>query len=260
MRAVRLAAWNQKEGALRFDELKGLGFQVVYEPMDPEALLRTLEGERPGALVIDLSRSPALGRDVGVAVRVRASTRAIPLVFVGGSEEKADAIRKLLPDAEFSSWKGVGDALKRAMELPPKDPIIPDSAMAGYSGTPLPKKLGIKSSVRVLLAGAPTDFPDTLGPLPEGAALTRRFSSSVDLVLWFVRSQKELGRDLPKWVARVPKGGMWIIWPKKSSGFVTDLRQDFVRRCGLDAGLVDYKIAAVDSTWSGLKFAVRKVV
>ena len=90
--------------------------------------------------------------------------------------------------------------------------------------------------------------------------MTRRFSSSVDLILWFVRSQRELDRGLPKWVDRVGKGGIWIIWPKKASGVVTDVQQNSVRRCGLDAGLVDYKIAAVDSTWSGLKFAVRKVV
>jgi hypothetical protein len=237
-----------------------MGFQVVYESLDPGALLCSLEEERPRALVIDMSRSPALGRDVGIAIRVRASTRGIPLVFVGGVKERVAAVRKLLTDAEFSSWEGVEAVLRTAIESPPKDPIVPDSAMAGYSGTPLPKKLGIKSKGRILLAGAPPGFSDTLGPLPDGTTLTRRFSPSVDLILWFVRSQRDLDRDLPKWAARVPKGGMWIIWPKKSSGVVTDLQQNAVRRCGLDAGLVDYKIAAVDATWSGLRFAVRKVV
>lgn len=260
MSAVRLVVWNEKEGRVRFAELTRLKFQVVFDPMDPGSLLRLLEEERPKALVIDLDRSPALGRDVGVAVRVRASTRAIPLVFVGGKEEKVAAVRKILPDAEFCGWEGVETALKKALASAPERPIVPESPMAGYSGTPLPRKLGIKSGVRVLLAGAPSDFPDTLGPLPDGATLTRRYSPSVDLILWFVRSRRELDRDLPKWVERVGKGGMWIIWPKKASGVVTDVQQTSVRKCGLDAGLVDYKIAAVDSTWSGLKFAVRKVV
>lgn len=258
MRVVRLAAWNEREGRVRFSELERLGFQVAYEPMDAGELLRSLEEERPVALVIDLNRSPALGRDVGVAVRVRASTRPIPLVFAGGPAEKVDAVRKLLPDAEFAPWEGVGAALEKVLRVPPQGPVVPDSPMAGYSGTPLPKKLGIKAGVRILLTKAPSDFPGTLGPLPEGASLTRRFSPSVDLILWFVRSQKELDRDIAKWAGRVGKGGMWIIWPKKSSGVVTDVQQNAVRKCGLEAGLVDYKIAAVDSTWSGLKFAVRK--
>ena len=260
MSAVRLVVWNEEEGRVRSAELKRLRFQVVFDSMDPGSLLRLVEKERPKALVIDLDRSPSLGRDMGVAVRVRASTRAIPLVFVGGKEEKVAEVRKVLPDAEFSPWEGVGIALEKALTSAPEKAVVPDSPMAGYSGTPLPKKLGIKGGVRVLLAGAPSDFPDTLGPLPKGVTLTRRFSSSVDLILWFVRSQRELDRDLQKWVDRVGKGGIWIIWPKKASGVVTDVQQNSVRRCGLDAGLVDYKIAAVDSTWSGLKFAVRKVV
>ena len=255
-----MAAWNQSEGVARVAELEELGFQVAYDPLDPGQLLQSLEEKKPGALVIDLSRSPALGRDVGIAVRVRASTRTIPLVFVGGSDEKVAGVRKLLSDAEFSSWEGVGSALKRALKAPPPDPIVPDSPMAGYSGTPLPRKLGIKSGGRILLVRAPSDFSETLGPLPEGVTLMRRFGASVDLILWFVRSQKELDDGLPQWAPRVPKGGMWILWPKKSSGVVTDLQQNAVRRCALDAGLVDYKIAAVDSTWSGLKFAVRKAV
>jgi hypothetical protein len=259
MSYVRLASWKQGDGAARADELRELGFKVVFEPMDPGALIRKVAEEQPSALVIDLTRSPALGRDVGIAVRVRTSTRTVPLVFVGGPEEKVAAIGKLLPDAWFSPWEGVAEALRKAVESPLEDPIVPDSAMAGYSGTPLPKKLGIKSSSRVLLVSAPAGFSDTLGGLPAGATLTRRFSPSVDLILWFVRSRRELDQDLARWKTRIPQGGIWIIWPKTSSGVVTDLRQGVVRGCGLAAGLVDYKIASVDSTWSGLKFSVRKV-
>jgi hypothetical protein len=79
----------------------------------------------------------------------------------------------------------------------------------------------------------------------------------VDLVLWFVRSARELEGGIETWSARVGKGGLWIVWPKKSSGFATDLQQAIVRKTGLKAGLVDYKIAAIDQTWSGLKFAIR---
>jgi hypothetical protein len=231
---------------------------VHFEEMDPASHLRELKEDPPGALVIDLSRSPAQGRDLGVAVRVRASTRRVPLVFVGGSEDKVSRVRKVLPDASFTDWLGVVEAVEDVLKNPPADPVVPDSALAGYSGTPLPKKLGIKPSFRVLLAGAPPDFKATLGELPEGVVLAKRFSSKVDLILWFVRSKRELEAGIAIWAARVGKPGIWIIWPKKSSGTPSDLQQTVVRGMGLDNGLVDYKIAAVDETWSGLKFAVRK--
>ena len=258
MKPVRLAAWREEEGRARAGELEGLGFDVDFEPLDPGGILKAVKENPPKALVIDLSRSPAAGRDVGVAVRVRASTRSVALVFAGGDREKVEKVRAVLPDAEFGSWDQIGPAVRRALEGPPDDPVVPDSALAGYSGTPLPRKLGIKPSGKVLLAGAPPGFEGTLGPLPDGASFVTRFSQRVDLILWFVRSGKELEREIDKWAGRTPRGGIWIIWPKKSSGVASELQQNVVRKAGLDAGLVDYKIAAIDQIWSGLKFAVRR--
>ncbi len=259
MKTVRLAAWNAAEGRLRRGELERMGHRVVYELLGAGELIHTLKEECPGAVVIDLSRSPAQGRDLGVALRVQGTTRHLPLVFAGGSPEKVAGVRKILPDAEFASWVEIDSALERALKNPPANPVVPDSMLAGYSGTPLPKKLGIKASSRVLLVGAPPDFPTVLGDLPEGATLVKRFGPGVELILWFVRSRRELEKNMDRWVSRVGKGGIWIIWPKKSSGVLSNLKQDVVRRTGMDAGLVDYKIAALDHTWSGLKFAVRKV-
>jgi hypothetical protein len=258
MKPIRLVSWKEEEGRAKERRLGELGYQVIYEAADAGKLLKILKEDRPEALIIDLSRSPAQGRDLGVALRVRASTRHIPLVFAGGAEEKVERVKSVLPDAEFTSWELVGVALQRALTNPPASPVVPDSALAGYSGTPLPKKLGIKPSSKVLLAGAPPDFSDILGALPEGATLVNRFSEDVDLILWFVRSGQELKRDVGKWYSRVGKDGIWILWPKRSSGVASDLQQSLVRRAGLDAGLVDYKIAAVDAVWSGLKFAVRQ--
>jgi hypothetical protein len=257
MKPIRLAAWKEGEGEARAKILADLGFDVVFEPLDPGGILKAVTADPPVVLVIDLDRGPAAGRDVGVAVRVRASTRSVALVFAGGVAEKVDRVRSLLPDAEFAPWEEIGPAVERALEEPPNDPVVPDSALAGYSGTPLPKKLGIKPSSRVLLVGAPSDFPDALGTLPDGARLLKRFGPSVDLILWFVTSCRELKRGLETWVGRTPRGGIWIVWPKKSSGVATDLQQAVVRKAGLSAGLVDYKIAAIDQTWSGLKFSVR---
>jgi hypothetical protein len=88
--------------------------------------------------------------------------------------------------------------------------------------------------------------------------LLSRFTSGEDLILWFVRSRAELTRGIEKWAPRVGKGGIWIFWPKKAGPRASDLSQADVRNAGLHKGLVDFKICAVDHTWSGLRFSVRK--
>lgn len=132
--------------------------------------------------------------------------------------------------------------------------------MAGYSGTPLPQKLGIKPGHRVALVNAPNGFVgETLVPLPGDFAIetnTRR--GSFDVIVFFTRSAAELGkRFLPLARRLVANGGLWVAWPKQASGVPTDLGEGEVRAIGLAAGLVDNKVCAVDTTWSGLRFVIR---
>ena len=130
--------------------------------------------------------------------------------------------------------------------------------MAGYSGTPLIKKLGIKEGSRVALVNAPTDFQLTLGELPQLVEFVKHTAKSLDIILLFVLTERVLARDFTKVAGRLAANGMiWVAWPKKSSGVTTDLSFDRVQRIGLDAGLVDVKICAIDDTWSGLKFVYR---
>lgn len=130
--------------------------------------------------------------------------------------------------------------------------------MAGYSSTPLAKKLGIKGGSRVALVNAPDDFEATLGELPDNVDLVKRINNSIDIILLFVTSERTLARDFARLAKKLVSNGMiWIAWPKKSSGVATDLTFANVQRIGLDAGLVDVKICAVDETWSGLKFVYR---
>ncbi len=253
-----LAHWKASEGRERARELEELGYSVRFYPVDAGRLLRILKDDPPEAIVVDLSRSPAQGRDLAVALRVHGATRLTPLIFAGGAPEKVAGVRRVLPDAVFVSWGEIGGSIRQALAHPPSSPVVPDSILAGYSGTPLPKKLGIKRGMSVLLTRAPDGFQGLLGPLPDGARLVKRYGGDVELILWFVRSAAELERGIEKWASRVGKGGIWIIWPKKASGFPSDLTQNKVRRIGLDAGLVDYKIASIDQTWSGLKFALRR--
>jgi hypothetical protein len=140
-----------------------------------------------------------------------------------------------------------------------RNPVIPPDLMAGYSGTPLPRKLGIKESSRVGLLGAPPDFDKTLGTLPDTVQLRWQARGTVDLVLLFAGSRAELKKRFTAATRMVTPGGtLWILWPKKASGVATDLTQNDVRSHGLDANWVDFKICAVDATWSGLRFARRK--
>ena len=136
--------------------------------------------------------------------------------------------------------------------------------MAGYSGTPLPKKLGIKTGTRLGLVGAPDDFAETLGDLPDDVSPrpVARGKNQFDVIVCFARSSRELARDLPALPARLhPTGGLWIARPKKttkkSAGLATDLTEAEVRARGLATGLVDNKVCAIDDTWSGLRFVVR---
>jgi hypothetical protein len=253
-----LAHWRASEGRERARELEELGFSVRFHPVDAGRLLRILKDDPPEAIVVDLSRSPSQGRDLAVALRIHGATRFTPLIFAGGAHEKVAGVRKVLPDAVFVSWDEIGGSIREAIEHPLSNPIVPDSALAGYSGTPLPKKLGIREGMTVLVARGPDGFRESLRPLPDGARLVKRYGGDVELILWFVRSAGELEKGIEKWASRVGKGGIWIIWPKKASGFSSDLTQVTVRRIGLDSGLVDYKIASIDGTWSGLKFALRR--
>ena len=130
--------------------------------------------------------------------------------------------------------------------------------MAGYSGTPLPKKLGIKEGSRVALINAPKDFESELGELPDNVEFIKRPTKSLDIILFFVLTERALAQDFAKLAAKITANGMiWIAWPKKSSGVVTDLSEQRVRELGLNAGLVDVKVCAIDETWSGLKFVYR---
>ena len=130
--------------------------------------------------------------------------------------------------------------------------------MAGYSGTPLAQKLGIKDGHRVAFPSAPEGFRDLLGELPDGVSIKARVRGPLDVIVFFTKSRAELERRLPALRrAMDPAGGLWIAWPKRSSGVETDMTEDVAREFGLANRLVDNKVAAIDETWSGLRLVIR---
>ena len=131
--------------------------------------------------------------------------------------------------------------------------------MAGYSGTPLPKKLGIKPGSRVAVLSAPNRFLEsTLDPLPDQVELRSRARGPLDVILFFTKRRAELERRFDTLVNALDRAGaLWVAWPKGTSGVPTDLTENVVRDIALPKGLVDTKVAAIDETWSGLKLVIR---
>ena len=130
--------------------------------------------------------------------------------------------------------------------------------MAGYSGTPLPKKLGIKPGFRVALPGLPADVRPELKDALAGCSVVKDGKGPLDFVIIFTRSSAELRTEFAALARKLAAAGMlWVSWPKKSSGVASDLDENIVREIGLKAGLVDVKVCAVSEIWSGLKFVIR---
>ena len=259
MPLVRLVCWKQDLARERARALEGSGFEVDSSPLNPGEFFAHLRANPPAAVLIDLDRLPSHGREVAVALRARKATRLLPIVFAGGLEEKVKRIRDELPDAQFTGWNAVAHALKRAMRTAPTEPVQPVAHMQRYAGSSLVKKLGLAPKMKAALLGAPEDFVEKLGDLPDGVEVQTRLSSQTKLAIWFVRSRQELEAEAELLSVRLPTGSsVWIVHPKQSGRYRVDFNQNDVRAAGLAAGLVDYKVCAVDADWSGLKFTHKK--
>ncbi len=254
MPTVRLIHWNEDEGLERQKQLEALGYDVAFEFGDG-TVQRTLRASPlPDAVVIDHTRLPSHGREVGRALRTSRTTRLVPLVFVAGDPAKVAQTRALLPDATYTTWGRIKTALPKALARKVTAPVVPADTM---SGKPAVDKLGVKAGFTVCLLGSPKGFAGTLTPLPKQVTFTARPDASCDLFLCFVRSARELHTQLLALRDRIDRQSLWLIWPKKASGVRSDLDGNIVRTTGLAAGWVDYKVCSIDGTWSGLAFKKR---
>jgi hypothetical protein len=255
---IKLIHWNAAEAERRAGQLKALGYEVDADPPRGLDFLKSWQVNPPAAVVIDLSRLPSQGRDMGLAVRQKKSTRSIPVVFAGGDPLKVAQIQTFLPDAFYANWDEMEQAIKWAIANPPAEPVAPKSLFDAYAGQALPKKLCIRPGMKVLLLEAPQDFTRVLGELPKDVSLQAGEENRGDLIVWFVRSLDKLTDQIEAMSQRQDFRFLWISWPKKTSGIKTELTQQIVREAGLGHGLVDFKICSVDETWSGLCFTRRK--
>jgi CheY-like chemotaxis protein len=262
---ILLFHWNAAEAAERAAWLREAGYAAEAHAGNGSAeALREIRANPPDAFVVDLRRIPSHGRAVAAWLRETKATRYLPIVFVEGDAEKTEGVRALFPDADFTDWDRMRSTLRGALRSTRgrtpstrSEPARP-GVFAGYSGTPLPKKLGLKSGVTLMLLDAPIGFERVLGDLPSDTRIIRQARGDADVILLFAKSMARLTRRFPTAAKRLVKGGrLWLVWPKKSSGVSSDLSERSVRAFGLASGFVDYKISAIDPTWSGLCFARR---
>jgi hypothetical protein len=258
MANIHLIHWQLEESRQLAEKLTDLGHTVNIQVPNGPQFFKDLQAKPPQIMVIDLSRLPSQGRDTGINLRTHKSTQMVTLIFVGGDPLKVAKIKEILPDAFYCKWDEIVTVLREAIHNPPAGKRI-DNVFAGYSGKPLVNKLGFKKGMRVCLINSPGDFMRTLENLTDGVDLITELDSPCNFILWFVKFKSELNAMIPSLalICKEQHTRLWICWQKKSAGVESEVTQPMVRQAGLDHGLVDYKICAIDATWSGLLFTWR---
>ncbi|HEX6666761.1 MAG TPA: hypothetical protein VF081_09225 [Solirubrobacterales bacterium] len=255
---IRLVHWKAEEVPERAARLEAEGYAVDGKVPGTSIGVKQLREDPPAAFVIDLGRRPSHGREVAHALRQSKALRGIPILFVGGAEEKVARIRAELPDAAYAEWDGIGAAVSAAIAAPPADPVVPSSDSEPKSGRPLTQKLGVKPGTTIALLDAPEGIEATLAPLPDGVTLRAGNRGAREMTIWFVTARAQFAKRFTAVAKAVGEGTLWVAWPKGSSGVETDLSENAVRDVALPAGLVDTKVCAIDDTWSGLRLTRRR--
>ena len=253
MARIRLFHWKAEEAKPLLALLEGAGHSVDHHEKITSA--RELRNDPPDVYVIDLSRTPSHGREVAVYLRGTKSSRHVPIVFVGGTPEKVEYVRRALPDAAFTTQARVRGALKEAIANPPRNPIRPAQMMERWGHRTIAQKLGITKGGPVAVIDAPADYAQAIGALPEGAFFEEESAEDCAIALWFVHGVAEFHAALPKMRKLAARSRLWILWRKnKRDG----LDGNLVRAGANAVGLVDYKICSLSDAWSGMVFAVKK--
>jgi hypothetical protein len=254
MACVRIVHWKALEAGPLIEACRACGLEVEFDDVNGGVLARLIRSKPPDALAIDLTRLPSHGRDVAIYLRRTKYARHIPLIFVDGDPGKVEAIRRELPDATFTARGRLCAAIKSACAKRVADPVLPPGVMERYGSRTVAQKLGIKESSRVAVIDAPRDYAAALGELPAQVELLEDPDSVQDLTLWFVRDIREYQAGLGRMRTIAHRTKLWIVW-RKGLGVLTD---KLIREAANEAGLVDYKICAVNQQWSAMAFARRK--
>lgn len=259
MSRIRLLHWNREEAARYLDRLRASGHTVEYEEKFRPELMKLWRESPPDAFVIDLSRLPSHGREIGVALRNSRRTASVPLIFCEGPEEKVAAVRNALPDAACCTLRNLRSTLQNALHNPPRDPVKPVAMMDRYSSRTVAQKLGIRESSTLRVLDPPRDFTEILRPLPEKVEFLEDGSAqTASVTLCFVHDAPSLSETLSRVRTFARNGKLWILWRKGGQTARGDLTETLLRINALDLGLVDYKICSVNQLWSAMLFSLKR--
>jgi CheY-like chemotaxis protein len=258
MARIRLVHSKTEEAVALADILRAAGHRVDYTEKVDATALRALREAPPDAFVIDLSRLPSHGREVAIFLRGQAATRHVPIVFVAGAPEKVEAVRKLLPDAVYTSVPRLHTAVRTALANRPASPVTPPQMMERYRSRSAAHKLGIEEGSTVAVIDPPRDYVSAIGQLPAGASFDESPARVCPVTLWFVRDAESYLAGLPRMRKLAERSKLWVLWPKQASGKGSGITQQFLRESANAVGLVDYKICSVNAVWSGMLFARRR--
>ncbi len=257
MARVSLFHWNAEEAGPLVAALEAAGHSVEHHQRVAE--YRAVRDNPPDAIVIDLSRLPSHGRELAVFFRGSKKTRHVPILFVGGSGEKLERVKKLLPDAAYTTTARVRAAVKAALAKPVVNPVTPTQMMQRYGDRSTAQKLGIGKGARVAVIDPPSDYAQAIGTLPEGASLEEGFeedpAGDCAISLWFVHGAAGFHAALPRMRQTAARSRLWIFWRKSK---LDGLDGNVIRSGANAVGLVDYKICSVNETWSGMVFTVKR--
>ncbi len=256
MGRIRLLHWKAPEASKYLTTLAAAGHTVQYDQDVDSASLREWRVRPPQAFVIDLSRLPARGREIAIALRQSPATRRVPIVFCQGAPEKIEGTRALLPDAVYCEFSKLPGALRQALLAPPLEPAVPVAMMQRYATRTTAQKLGIDAACTVCVIDAPRGYLAVLGDLPAGIEFTHNEGSPAAVTLCFVHDLPSLQARMSGLRTRARTGKLWFCWRKgKAAGGISD---SSIRATGSSLGLVDYKVCSLNTVWSGMLFALRR--
>jgi hypothetical protein len=248
---IRLIHWNASEAASYLTLLKDAGHTVEYNPEFSPRLMRDWKSAPPDAFVIDLSRLPSHGREIAIALRQAKATRAVPLVFCNGDEDKIAKTREILPDAVYCPLARLKSSL-RGLPKAMNSPVVPLAMMDRYAARTTAQKLGVKGGDKVCLLDAPRDVHACLEPTEFVDSPTE-----ASVTLLFATELQEMRSQLSELRSTAGQTKLWVCW-KKGKSAENGIGERLVRETGLSLGLVDYKICSINQVWSGLLFASKK--
>ena len=247
---VQVIHWKPEEAAGLLEACRAAGVEAECRP--PQQLRQRL----PDAVVIDLTRLPSHGREVGAWLRETKKTRHIPIIYVDGEPEKVERIRSVLPGAIFTSRSRLRSALQSALRKGAQNAALPPPAIVRFGGRTAAQKIGIKAGMKVAAMDAVAGYEELLGALPDEVEFFEDPAKPQDLTLWFIHDFDGLMSSLAGMRRLASRTRLWIVWRKGANRHVT---YNSILKAGGEVGLVLSKLCAVNDTWSAVWLVQRKV-